>query len=182
MTEPAAIRSDHAELPAPESHGLARARLEHLKQASVAQLLFRAARLWNEQAIRQLQQHQPAARLAHTAVLPHIDWQGTRITDLAARMGVSKQAASQVVQEMVRLGLLELQPDPTDGRARRVCFSPQGMQAMSEGLQTLAEMQQSLSASFGPDRMAQLLDLLQDLIPLLETLPGTAETQSASAD
>ena len=95
-------------------------RFEMLKQASVAQLLFKAARLWNEQAMLRMQRRFPQARAAHTSLLPHLDWDGTRITDLAQRMGVTKQAASQLVQDMVRLGMLELRPDPSDGRARRV--------------------------------------------------------------
>ncbi|MEZ0367875.1 MAG: MarR family winged helix-turn-helix transcriptional regulator [Candidatus Sericytochromatia bacterium] len=142
--------------------------LETLKQASVAQLLFKAARLWNELAMARLQQRFPQARLAHTSVLPHIDWEGTRITALAARMGVTKQAASQLVQDMVRLGMLELCPDPEDGRAKRVHFSAQGQQALGEGLQLLALMQQELAASMGQAKMAQLLELLQTLVPLLE--------------
>lgn len=142
--------------------------LERLKLASVAQLLFKAARLWNEQAIARLQQRFPAVRTAHTAVLPHVDWEGTRITELAARMGVTKQAASQIVQDMVRLGLLELRPDPDDGRAKRVYFSQAGTEAMGIGLQTLQEMQAEMSQAFGAQRMDQLLSLLQDLVPLLE--------------
>lgn len=144
------------------------AMLEQIKQSSVAQLLFKAGRLWNEEAIRRLQQRFPAVRLAHTSVLPHVDWNGTRITELAARMGVTKQAASQLVQDMVSLGLLELGPDPDDGRAKRVYFSQDGLHALNDGLQILAQIQSELSAELGPDYLQQLLVLLQGLVPLLE--------------
>lgn len=142
-------------------------RFERLKQVSVAQLLFKAARLWNGQAMRRLQARFPQAREVHTSVLPHLDWEGTRITELAQRMGVSKQAASQLVQDMVKLGMLELKPDPSDGRARRVYFSPLGLQALQEGLAVLAAMQRELAAELGQSEMDALLDLLQRLVPLL---------------
>ncbi|PKL75164.1 MAG: MarR family transcriptional regulator [Candidatus Melainabacteria bacterium HGW-Melainabacteria-1] len=145
--------------------------LDALKQASVAQLLFRAARLWNEQALLRLQQRYPTARLAHTSVFPHVDWSGTRITELASRMGVTKQAASQLVQDMVGLGLLELHPDPDDGRAKRVHFSSLGVEALNEGLQILNQMQMEFSVELGCAEMAQLLALLQQLLPVLEQQP-----------
>lgn len=150
-------------------------RFELLKQASVAQLLFKAARLWNEQAMLRLQARFPQARAVHTSVLPHLDWEGTRITELAQRMGVTKQAASQLVQDMVKLGLLELKPDSSDGRARRVCFSPLGLQALQEGLSVLAAMQRELATELGQNEMDVLLGLLQRLVPLLahRTQAGT---------
>lgn len=141
---------------------------EQSKQSSVAQLLIKAARLCNETALRRIQQRFPAIRPAHTGVLPHIDWQGTRITELAVRMKVSKQAVSQLVQDMVTLGLLELRPDIADGRAKRVYFSQAGFEAMQEGLNTLGQIQTDVSAVMGTESIEQLLSLLQLLVPVLE--------------
>lgn len=142
--------------------------IEELKQASVAQLLFKAARLWNQLAIARIQTDFPQARLSHTSVLPHIDWQGTRITELARRMDVSKQAASQIVKEMAALGMLELKSDPDDGRAKKVFFSQQGIQAMQHGLRVLGELQSELAHEIGQEQMQTLLASLQLLIPVLE--------------
>ncbi len=143
-------------------------RFEQNKQSSVAQLLFKAARVWNETALKRIQQRFPTIRPAHTGVLPHLDWQGTRITELAVRMKVSKQAVSQLVQDMVNLDLLELRPDVDDGRAKRVYFSQAGFDVMQEGLDTLAQMQTEISAVIGEESIGQLLSLLQMLLPVLE--------------
>lgn len=141
------------------------------KQTSVAQLLFKIARLWNQQALERLRQRFPGIRPVHTTLLPHLDWEGTRITELARRMGVTKQAASQLVQDMVGQGLLEIGPDAEDGRARRVFFSLAGQQALQTGLSVLMEMQTELTERFGSEQMQDLLALLQQLLPLLESEP-----------
>ena len=47
-------------------------------------------------------------RPSHTALLPHIDLEGTRLTVLAERLGVSKQATSQLVGDMEEMGMVEL--------------------------------------------------------------------------
>lgn len=147
--------------------------LEAAKQASVAQLLFKAARLWNSQAIEKIQQQtggQPF-RLAHTALLPHLDLEGTRITELSSRLGISKQATSQLVKEMESLGLVEMQADPDDRRARRVCFSAAGRAALFHGLDLLQTMEKDLAQSFGKEDMQYLQHLLKRLLKLLENTP-----------
>ena len=108
-----------------------REKLEAEKAKRTVQLLFKAARLLNERAIERvrLRTGQPV-RVAHTAVLPHIDLEGTRLTELARRLGVSKQAAGQIVDELEGFGMLERVADPADARAKLVRFSKKGQAAM----------------------------------------------------
>src|SRR2546422_3321055 len=47
-------------------------------------------------------------RMSHGFVIQHLIEADRSITELAARMEVSQQAASKVVAELVRLGLLEV--------------------------------------------------------------------------
>ncbi|KUN00860.1 MarR family transcriptional regulator [Streptomyces yokosukanensis] len=51
---------------------------------------------------------------------------GATVTDLAAHLGVTKQAASQLVDEMVRKGYVERRPHPQDARARLVVLTERG--------------------------------------------------------
>jgi DNA-binding MarR family transcriptional regulator len=44
-----------------------------------------------------------------------------RLSDLAERLGVSRPSASKLVHRMARRGLLDLEPDPDDGRG--LCLS-----------------------------------------------------------
>ncbi|MFJ8822230.1 MarR family winged helix-turn-helix transcriptional regulator [Streptomyces sp. NPDC102467] len=47
-------------------------------------------------------------------------------TDLAGHLGVTKQAASQLVDELVRKGYAERRPHPVDARARLVVLTERG--------------------------------------------------------
>ncbi|WP_353941640.1 MarR family winged helix-turn-helix transcriptional regulator [Streptomyces sp. HUAS MG91] len=47
-------------------------------------------------------------------------------TELAAHLGVTQQAASRLVDEMVRKGYVERQPHPHDARARLLVLTERG--------------------------------------------------------
>ena len=61
-----------------------------------------------------------ALRPAHTKLFPHIDFAGTRISTVAERLGVTKQAVSQLCGELAELGVvaLESRPGRRAGEAR----------------------------------------------------------------
>lgn len=148
------------------------AQLQSRKQISVGQLLFRAARLWNERAMAEVQKRVPEARLAHTTLLPHIDLDGTRQTEIARRAGITKQAVGQLVDDMVRLGMLERVPDPADGRAQLVRFTDEGIAQLLIGLDVLEVIEVELGAALGAAALERLQRDLQRLIPALERFPS----------
>src|SRR5687768_16474286 len=113
--------------------------LEKEKRASVGQLLFKCTRLWDERAVARVNRQlgQPVIRPAHTKLLPHIDFQGTRLSDIAKRIGISKQAVGQLVAEMQEMGVVELLADPEDGRAKLVRFTSKGAAGIRHGLEVL---------------------------------------------
>ncbi len=146
-----------------------RAELERRKAVSIGQLLFRAARLWNEEAIRRVRRGAfPGARLAHTQLLPHVDLDGTRLTDLSARLGVTKQATLELVNELERVGILERIPDPSDGRAKLIRFSRRGRRALLEGLDVLSALEGELRGELGDRKMDDLGALLRELLEAIE--------------
>ena len=57
-------------------------------------------------------------RQAHGYVLRALHARPLSLTALAELLGVTKQAAGQVVDEMVERGLVERRPDPHDRRAK----------------------------------------------------------------
>jgi len=132
---------------------------EAIKRQSVAQLLFKCARLVNEQAIERVNQRAPVSpplRAAHTALMPHLSAEGVRGADLAKKLGVTKQAVSQLVTELEEWGVVEQVADPQDGRAKLVRFTKKGEQALLRGLAVLGELEAELTDKIGKRRMHEL--------------------------
>ena len=140
-------------------------KLELEKAQSTVQLLLKAARLLNERAISRVRSRtNKPVRVAHTALFPHIDLEGTRLTDLASRLGVTKQAAGQLVDELVEMGMLERAPDPADARAKLVRFTRRGKAGILDGIAVLKELEAELEELVGASRMRTLHDVLTAIV------------------
>lgn len=146
--------------------------LEATKRANTLQLLIRCARLVDERARARVNDEagQFVARASTMALLPHLSLDGTRIVDLADRLEISKQAVSKRVAELVAHGVVEVVPDPADGRAKLVRFTPHGLAAIRHGLGVLNGLEHQLAEQIGADRMATLREILADLSDLLDDL------------
>jgi DNA-binding MarR family transcriptional regulator len=144
--------------------------LEATKRASVGHLLFRCARLLNERALVAMRASTgKPIRAAHTSLFPHIDLEGTRLTEIARRMGISKQAVGQLVAELEEMGGVERVPDPEDGRAKLVRFTRSRCRSsLFEGFALLAEVEADIEAELGTRTMNDLRRSLAKLLPLLE--------------
>ena len=95
-------------------------------------------------------------RASHTNLFPHIDFKGVRLTELANKLGISKQAVGQVVAELEEMGVVELRPDPSDGRAKLVRFTAKGAKGIEQGLAVLAELETELECKIGKRHMRAL--------------------------
>jgi DNA-binding MarR family transcriptional regulator len=149
-----------------------RRQFEAARDAATLQLLFKAARLANERALGQAAggPGPPPVRPAHTALFPHLDFDGIRLTDLATKAGVTKQAVGQLVDDLAALGMVERVPDPNDRRAKLIRFSRRGYGALMHGLGVLRALEARLAAAVGARRMR---DLHETLKLIIETLQAT---------
>jgi DNA-binding MarR family transcriptional regulator len=78
---------------------------------------------------------------AHHPVFENIDRDGTRLTVLAARAGMTHQSMGELVQTLERRGYLERRPDPCDGRATLVLLTRHGRQAARRAIEEIAEIE-----------------------------------------
>jgi len=143
---------------------------EARKRASVAQLLFKCARLVNERALAKVNGLPQAIRLrtSHTNLFPHLDFEGVRITELARRLDISKQAVSQTIAELELMDVVETIPDPLDGRARLARFTDKGKLAILQGLDILRGIEAEMERSIGQTKFEALHDALLALETTLE--------------
>jgi DNA-binding MarR family transcriptional regulator len=136
--------------------------LEASLRDGVSQLLLETARMLRRDAVRRLEERSGFAgfRATHATLLHHVSPEGTRSGDIAAALGVSKQAISQLVSELEEMKVVERVPDPTDGRAKLVRFTPAGREGALEGLVVMAELEREISAALGQDEVRSLRDAL----------------------
>ena len=100
---------------------------------------------------------------AHQAVLTHLRLSGSRLTELAQRASMSKQAMGQLVDEVERLGYVERVPDPTDGRAKTVRFTAAGLELITDGTDIATAIQREYADVIGKKKLDFLREILEEL-------------------
>jgi len=100
---------------------------------------------------------------AHLNVFQYPGPQGARPSQLAARLRISKQALNYLLGELERLDYLERRPDPDDLRSKRVAVTPRGISAIAVIREAVGEMETIWAEQLGPERFAELRNLLVDL-------------------
>jgi DNA-binding MarR family transcriptional regulator len=108
-----------------------------------------------------------AIREGHGCVFGFVEPEGSRLTYLAERSRLTKQAVGEVVDELARLGYVTRVPDPTDGRAKLVRLTEKGNEARTLGREILDEIERRWANEVGEERMAALRETLEDLYVLL---------------
>ncbi len=84
-----------------------------------------------------------------------------RPSDLAARLSVSKQAVQQGLKELVAKELVEIRPDPDNGRQKLVCFTRTGRECRDVARAGILELRKLLAGRIGRDRLDALEDALR---------------------
>jgi DNA-binding MarR family transcriptional regulator len=139
--------------------------LQELRDQHIGRLLLQAQRAFNTQAIEKLRARgYEGLGVAHTALLPHLDLDGTRITVLAERAGMTKQGMGQLVADLERQGLVTRTPDPADGRATLVQFTDAGWTYLRDAHDIKKELELEYAEVLGVPGLAELRALLTALI------------------
>ncbi|WP_328388159.1 MarR family winged helix-turn-helix transcriptional regulator [Nocardia sp. NBC_00416] len=89
---------------------------------------------------------------------------GQRISELAPRIGVTRQATAQVVGTLERGGYLVRVADLTDRRARLVCLTDRGRAAFAVLRDSMIAVEQDWASALGPGRAAEFRDMLALLL------------------
>ena len=78
---------------------------------------------------------------AHHPVFENIDPDGTRLTVLAARAGMTHQSMGELVGTLERRGYLARRSDPSDGRATLVLLTDRGREAVRRAVADIADIE-----------------------------------------
>jgi DNA-binding MarR family transcriptional regulator len=114
-------------------------------------------------------------RNSHGYLFQHLILGPRTITDLAVRLGVTQQAASKAVAELVELGYLVATPS-RDRRARAISLSERGRAAVAMARKFRARLEQRLATKHG----AALAKSRELLATVLEDLGGADAVRARS--
>ncbi len=138
--------------------------LDYYRHHNVGQALVEVARDFQKQALEDfVNAGHTKLQASHQAILNNLNLNGTRLTDLALRASMSKQAVGQLLDEVERLGYIERIPDPSDGRAKIVRFTAKGRELIKSGTQIGASIQDRYAVLIGEKKMLRLRELLDEL-------------------
>lgn len=128
--------------------------------------LWRAAHNWRDRMRREMAKRGfPWHLEARGDVLAHVGPNGLSQTVLTERMGLSKQAVQQLLDQLEADGVVTRVTDPVDKRLRRVELTGLGLFDLVERNAIKREIEEDYKKLLGPELFAQLeraLRLLND--------------------
>jgi DNA-binding MarR family transcriptional regulator len=104
-----------------------------------------------------------SVRPAHVPVFTGLDAQGTNISTLAARAGISRQAMSGLVRDLEGEGYVQTAPDPDDRRALVVELTERGAEFCDTAVEVAMRQSSAWRARLGAARYDALIDDLRIL-------------------
>jgi DNA-binding MarR family transcriptional regulator len=133
-------------------------------------LVRRADRAFQNHMIREAHSRgRTDLKQAHNALFSIMGAEGERASSLAARAGITRQSMGEVIRDLVSLGILEMVPDPQDGRAKVVRYTEEGIRFTNQGFRHIRSLEDTFAEEFGPD-YESTRDVLERLVILLEKL------------
>ena len=105
----------------------------------------------------------PGLRQSQLRVVSSVPPEGISVTDLARRVGMTKQGCGQFVTVLVESGHLGVQPHEDDRRVRLVRRTPSGDQATREARDRVLEHERAWADQVGPERYRVFREVLEEV-------------------
>ncbi len=117
-------------------------------------------------------------RESHLQVFGNIDWTGTRLTDLAARAGMTRPSMVELVNDLERTGYLVRQADERDGRAKLICLTRNGRRVVAHALRAVRDIERMYAEEVGAAHFDDACWTLQELLRG-KSRPGSGRNTSS---
>jgi DNA-binding MarR family transcriptional regulator len=106
----------------------------------------------------------PDVAPAHNAVFAQLSGGGARVTDMAAGLGVTKQAVTMLVNHLDDAGYVHRVDDEDDGRAKLVQLTERGRAAAAVSLRAAERLDHHWAQVLGADRLAACKEALEEVL------------------
>ena len=88
---------------------------------------------------------------AHIHITRHLPLAGARLTELAQAAGLTKQSMGDLVDQCEAWGLVARSADPLDARARRIAFTPAGLDWLAAFQAAVTQAEAECRAAVGAE-------------------------------
>ena len=123
--------------------------------------LFRIGRVYNRHIVEELHERGfTEFSPSYASLLSNLDLEGTRIGVLAARAGVTRQAAGQLLAEIEKAGFATTKPDPDDGRATIAMFTAKGRKLLANIKEIVDDFEAGLAVHVGERDLEIMLNAM----------------------
>jgi len=118
-------------------------------------------------------------------VMIHVLSGNNKPSAIARKMGISRQAAHTTISQMVKLGMLTLNNDPADGRAKIVVVTEKGRAMREHADEAARRLTDELRTRIGSDAVENLFNAFAGEwgavpSPDLSRWPSSPDTKSAA--
>jgi DNA-binding MarR family transcriptional regulator len=112
----------------------------------------------------------PSMRVSHGYIVQHLVTSSGPVSrtgsELARRMGVTQQAASKAVAELVRLGVVEIEEAP-DRRAKNIRLTTRGWEGVQYSRRSRSRLEAKIGRQLGMKRYLETKKALRDCITMI---------------
>lgn len=102
----------------------------------------------------------PDVSRAQSMIMINIVTGVTRPSDIARRLGISRQAIHTTIAQMIEKGIVTLDGDPADSRHKRLVLTEFGGQMRNDAQASMAALTDQVAARVGRAEFDALLDVL----------------------
>lgn len=131
------------------------AKVDFKDDGPVLMLNLLQAGYWFDEALRRSRKARglPAPPRTQAFLIINVVLGQTKPSQLAEALGVSRQAVSRMIADLVEDGTLQSAPDPEDGRGIKLSLNPDRASELSDTLATLRKLEAQVAEVIGADRM-----------------------------
>ena len=135
-----------------------------MNQISIGQLLLQGFRWFDASLLKSLKARGwPEQTRPQSMLFANLDIEsGTRSSELARRIGVSRQAVHQTVRELEALNLVQLAPDPSNQSAKLVQLTDRGLKIVEDAIRVFTDIEKQLGDRIGEDNIVLLRQVLEE--------------------
>lgn len=109
-------------------------------------------------------------KIGHIGVMMHVTNEGITSVELSKIVGISKQAMSELIKELIKKNFLELKPNPNDQRSNLIHKTEEGIKFLTVLLNSRIFIDQEFSNILSQEKLILLKELLFEVVDHYDAL------------